>query len=279
MTEGQRSDWLARRIGIAGIGLTLIAAVVEFRPSSNDIPWRTFDQGIEEAAATGKPIYVDVYATWCVPCKEMDRVTFRSDTVRAILTSAYVPVRIDIDTKQLSDSLKANWAVRAVPTSLIMGARGSVLGRRMGYQSPGEFAAWLTDSAIIAYAGWLDFAAARQRSTAIRKPMLIIFTRGPENLEEIQAFFLEPRFRAFLQEHFVVTRVTGEGQDEQVQYASLSQMYSLTPTPRNGVVLLAVAPDGRELGQVPVGPEEMEDQDRIRGVLERYMKKGSDVVK
>ena len=272
MSEGQRSNWLATRLGIAGLGLTLISAVLEFRPSSSEIPWRTYDQGMEEAKATGKPMYVDVYATWCGPCKEMDRVTFRADSVRALLTSAYIPVRIDIDTKQLSDSLKSNWAIKVLPTSLILAARGTILGRRTGYQHPGEFVAWLTEPAVIAYAGWLDYATARQRSAEIRKPMLVIFTRGPQNLEEIQTFFLEPRFRTFLQERFVVTRVTGEGYDEQAQYVSLSQMYSLTPVPKDGLVLLALGPDGRELGQVPVTPVEMEDQERIMGLLTKYLK-------
>lgn len=272
MSEGQRSNWLARRIGIAGVGLTLIASVLEFRPSSNDIQWRTYAQGVEEAKAIGKPMYIDVYATWCGSCKEMDRVTFQADSVRALLASMYVPVRIDIDTKQLSDSLKSNWPIKAVPTSLILAARGSVLGRRVGYQHPAEFVAWLTDPAIIAYAGWLDYATARQRSAEILKPTLVILTRGPQNLEEIQAFFLEPRFRAFLHDRFVVTRVTGEGYDEQVQYTYLSQMYSLTPTPKDGLILLALGPDGRELGQVPVTPEEMEDHERIVGLLKKYLK-------
>jgi thiol-disulfide isomerase/thioredoxin len=272
MSEGQRSNWLAQRIGIAGLGLTLIAAVLEFRPTSSDVPWRTYDQGVEEAKATGKPMYIDVYATWCGPCKEMDRVTFRADSVRALLLSAYVPVRIDIDTKQLSDSLKSNWAIKVLPTSLILAARGTILGRRTGYQHPGEFVAWLTDPAIIAYAGWLDYATARQRSAEVGKPTLVVLTRGPENLEEIQTFFLEPRFRAFLQERFVVTRVTGEGYDEQAQYTNLVQVYSLAPAPKDGLVLLALGSDGRELGQVLVRPEELEDQQRIMGLLTKYLK-------
>jgi thiol-disulfide isomerase/thioredoxin len=274
MNGGQRSNWLAGRVGIVGLGLMLIAAVVEFRPSSSEIRWRTYAEGVEEAKGTGKPIYVDLYATWCGPCKEMERVTFTHDSVRELLSSSYIPVRIDIDTRQYDDSLKARWNLKGVPTSLIVAARGSILGRRIGFQYPKEFVAWLSDPALLAYAGWLDYDAARRRSGEIHKPLLVIMTASPQNIEEIQRFFLEPRFRAFLQERFVVTRVTGEGSDEKAQYTNLSQMYSLTPTPKDGLVLLALGPDGRDLGQVPVAAEEMEDHERIMGLLRKYLKDG-----
>lgn len=272
MNEGQRSNWLPGRLGFVGLGLTLVAAVIQFWPSSSEIEWRTYAAGVEEAAATGKPIYVDLYATWCVPCKQMDRVTFEDDSVRHLLRSAYIPVRIDIDTRQFDDTLKARWHLRGVPTSLIVSASGSILGRRLGYQQPKEFIDWLSDSALIAYAGWLGYPDARQRSREHRVPLLVIVTGAPENLEEIQRFFLEPRFRSFLQERFIVTRIAGDGAMELAYYRELHQAHTLAPTPKDGMLMVALSPDGSALGQVVVRPEELEDQERIQGLLERYLK-------
>jgi thiol-disulfide isomerase/thioredoxin len=275
MNDNQRSNWLASRLALAAVGLTLVASVVEFRPTSTEIAWRTYAEGLEEALTSGKPIYVDLYATWCGPCKEMDRITFRDDTVRRLLTDSYIPVRIDIDTRQFDDTLKARWSLRAVPTSMIVSASGSILGRRVGYQPPASFAAWLSDSALIAYAGWMSFEDARRRSREIQKPMLVVLTAAPRNLEEIQRFFLEPRFRQFIQDRFIVTRIAGEGPEEQAQYRLLGESVSLAPTPSNGFVMVIVSPEGHDLGGVVVTEEDLSDQIRIQKMLEGYLAKAS----
>ncbi len=36
----------------------------------------TWQEGLQEAKKTGKPIFVDAYAKWCGPCKRMAKTTF-----------------------------------------------------------------------------------------------------------------------------------------------------------------------------------------------------------
>src|SRR5690606_7706577 len=57
--------------------------------SSQDAPkkevrWHhTLDAALKESESTGKPIFVDFYATWCPPCHMMNDKTFPDPTFTA----------------------------------------------------------------------------------------------------------------------------------------------------------------------------------------------------
>lgn len=41
----------------------------------------SLEEAITKAQAEDKYIFIDVYTTWCGPCKKLDRVTFQSSEV------------------------------------------------------------------------------------------------------------------------------------------------------------------------------------------------------
>jgi len=63
-------------------------------PSS--IPWQSWEQGVEQSHASGKPIMLVVYADWCARCKEL-APAFADPRVQA-LTSKTIMVRQNQDT-------------------------------------------------------------------------------------------------------------------------------------------------------------------------------------
>ena len=79
--------------------------------TTTDFVWLTsFDDAFEVSRKTGKPIFVDVWATWCKSCKAMSVTTFKDPAVLARLKN-YVPLKFqaenpkDPDTKKMLDAL------------------------------------------------------------------------------------------------------------------------------------------------------------------------------
>jgi len=53
-------------------------------------------QAFAEARATGKPVFVDVWATWCKNCLEMERTTFKDAEVQKKLED-YAVIRLQAE--------------------------------------------------------------------------------------------------------------------------------------------------------------------------------------
>ena len=78
-----------------GQGGVLRAA--ETPPQMAGIAWRTdAGEAFREAEASGKPIFVDLWATWCRSCEAMERGTLRDPKV-AEAVSGMVPLRLQCE--------------------------------------------------------------------------------------------------------------------------------------------------------------------------------------
>ena len=56
----------------------------------------SLDEGLAEAKATGKPVFVDVWATWCKNCLAMNKTTFKAPEVAAAFED-YVKVKLQLE--------------------------------------------------------------------------------------------------------------------------------------------------------------------------------------
>ncbi|MCP4592461.1 MAG: DUF255 domain-containing protein, partial [bacterium] len=57
----------------------------------------SFDQALKRAASEKKLVFVDFYATWCMPCKMLDATTFKDAKVVDFLSKKVVAVKIDAE--------------------------------------------------------------------------------------------------------------------------------------------------------------------------------------
>ncbi|MBC8183557.1 thioredoxin family protein [candidate division KSB1 bacterium] len=84
--------------GIFGIlmialGIMLVHGAINAKPSA--INWIHYEEGtVAELQEEGKPVFLDFYADWCAPCKEMDRKTFKEERV-VELAKQFTMIKID----------------------------------------------------------------------------------------------------------------------------------------------------------------------------------------
>jgi len=110
-------------------------------------PWEVYShEAFARASMTGRPILIDFYADWCLPCRELDRFTF-SDP--AVLEEARRFVMLKADLTQFEShqvgEIRDRFNVLGVPTLVFLDGRGEEHRnlRLYGFEEAGAFVARL----------------------------------------------------------------------------------------------------------------------------------------
>jgi len=109
----------------AGAAAGLVSEAIAWRPYS--------EEALAAASAAGKPVFIDGFADWCIPCKELDRMTFsRPDVVAA--SRSFVMLKADL-TAGGDEKVKAfsqKYGIRGVPTLLFLRPDGTEIEELRG---------------------------------------------------------------------------------------------------------------------------------------------------
>ena len=115
--------------------------------------YEDLDQQLAAAKRDGVPVMLDLYADWCVACKEFEKYTFHDASVEPLLRKmrvlqADVTANDDIDIK-----LQENLNVLGLPSILMFNRQSSEMRqyRVVGFQPPEQFSALLKE--VLASAG------------------------------------------------------------------------------------------------------------------------------
>lgn len=117
----------------------------------------TWNQVLQKAKTENKYIFVDCYATWCGPCKYMDREVYSQQSVGNYFNDKFISVKIQMDTSKTdndfvkrwyanANTIKKKYNVGAFPTYLFFSPDGNVVHREAGAKRPEEFIAAATDA-------------------------------------------------------------------------------------------------------------------------------------
>lgn len=86
---------------------------------------------LDKAEAEGKLVFVDIYTTWCLPCKLMDEDVFTDEDTAEFMNKNFINYKVDAE-KNNGPDLKALYQVSAYPTLLFLDTKGRVLERKTG---------------------------------------------------------------------------------------------------------------------------------------------------
>lgn len=92
----------------------------------------SWEQLMAEAKQSGKPVFVDVYTTWCGPCKLMAKNIFPQNAVGETYNSSFINYKLDAETPEGS-VLAKQYNVGAYPTFLYLKNDGELVHKAIGY--------------------------------------------------------------------------------------------------------------------------------------------------
>ncbi len=111
--------------------------------AQNAIQWQPYDASLlANAKARQRPVMIDFFAEWCIPCKELDKFTFTDQRV-VKFSRNFEMLKADLtknDSPQVQ-KLKQQFQIKGVPTLVFLSAAGEEIpdSRVVGFVDADKF--------------------------------------------------------------------------------------------------------------------------------------------
>ncbi len=132
---------LSRRVSWSLGAVLVLIGILAFRGLQKPgVEWEPYSAArVEASMAADRPVMLDFYADWCIPCLELDRVTF---TDEAVVEEAERFTMLKVDLTQFdspeAEQLRRQYDVAGVPTIVMLDASGQEVTdlRTVGFVPP-----------------------------------------------------------------------------------------------------------------------------------------------
>jgi thioredoxin-related protein len=112
----------------------------------------SWQEVVQQARSSGKPIFVDAYTTWCGPCILMAKNVFTDPEVGAFFNPNYISIKVQLDSTTRDNAYVQSWYadaamlagqynINAYPTLLFFDADGNIVHKVLGFQSAAQLVA------------------------------------------------------------------------------------------------------------------------------------------
>lgn len=100
----------------------------------------TWEHILNEARTQHKLIFIDIYTTWCAPCKVMDKNVFTNSKVGEKFNASFINYKVDAE-KGEGNMLAKKYIISGYPTYLFVNPEGDLVYRAIGSMSVAKFMA------------------------------------------------------------------------------------------------------------------------------------------
>ncbi len=97
----------------------------------------TWKEAVAKAQQENKPIFMDIYATWCGPCRQLKKKTFPNKEVADFYNTHFINISLDGE-KGEGVQLAAALHISAYPTLFYFDKNGKPVTYSLGFQQPRE---------------------------------------------------------------------------------------------------------------------------------------------
>jgi thiol:disulfide interchange protein len=95
----------------------------------------TWDEALKQAKKEGKPIFLDISASWCGPCKMLKSRTFPNEEVGEFYNTNFINVAVDGE-KGEGVELARKYKIQGYPSLIYIDSNGQLIAQTAGYRNP-----------------------------------------------------------------------------------------------------------------------------------------------
>lgn len=125
-------------------GLFVFLSVVLFAQEAIQFQDLPFKDLIAKAKKEKKIVFIDAYASWCGPCKMMEKNVFTQKSVGDYFNTNFVNARFDMEKGEGRD-IAVKYGVRSYPTYLFLNGDGELVSQNYGYMEESLFLSMAQD--------------------------------------------------------------------------------------------------------------------------------------
>ncbi len=97
-----------------------------------------FEEAKLQAKQSGKAIFMDVYAVWCIPCKQFEKTVFTDKEVGTKFNTSFINLKVDAE-KPEGRIIAKMYEVGGYPTGIFINSEGELLAKFEGVLPKSNF--------------------------------------------------------------------------------------------------------------------------------------------
>ena len=98
----------------------------------------TWEEALKIAEEKGKPIFLNISASWCGPCNAMKAKTFPDGDVGEFYNANFINVMVDGE-KGEGIELARKYGISGYPSLIFVDSNGEFIAQTAGYRNPEQF--------------------------------------------------------------------------------------------------------------------------------------------